>query len=175
MKIKTGVGASASVFASDVRRIMNARKLNVRVILAAVVCTTIASTAMAQLGESERTLNLKDLQPLFTHASGKRLLLGVATNQVCVFLTVINPAGTLLKKREPSQREPKVQILLGKDVLGFAEVSLNSMPAGRKVSKIKSVDFVLTFETDQQAAKTAEALRLPAVTPQPIQSRKNHK
>src|SRR6266496_4150766 len=98
-------------------------------IKAAAICgilVTFVSSAIAQLREQERTLNLQGLQPVFAHASGKRLVLGVTTNHVSVLLTLVKPTGTPLKERDLSDREQNVQILFGKDVLGFAEVSLNS-------------------------------------------------
>src|SRR5438876_2510560 len=135
----------------------------------------IASTATAQLHESERTLNLKGLKPLFAHARGKVLLLGVTTNQAPDLLTVIKPAPTPIKKRDQSDRRRKFQVLFGRDLLGFAEISLPSMPTAHKASKLKSVDFVLTFDSEEQAAKAAEALRLPEVTPKPIPGGKEKK
>ncbi|PYJ59839.1 MAG: hypothetical protein DME24_11615 [Verrucomicrobia bacterium] len=153
----------------------HAMKPGLKIILATVVCLTITSTATAQLRESERTLNLKSLQRAFAHATGKRLLLGVTTNHVYQLLSLINWEPSPVKKLDSFNRQRKVQIVFGKDLLGFAEVSLASGSAAHKPPKIKLVYFALAFETEVQAARAAEALRLPAVTPQPIQSRKNHK
>src|SRR6266508_2489376 len=110
----------------------HAMKPGLKIILAAVVCLTITSTATAQLRESERTLNLKGLQPAFAHATGRRLLLGVTPNQAPDLLTVIKPDPKPIKKRAPSDRRRKFQIFFGRDLLGFAEISFPSMPTAHK-------------------------------------------
>ena len=142
------------------------------------ILLAIASTAAAQLGELERTLNLQGFQPLFARASGKLLLLTV-TNQPPELFSLLKPDPRPPKNRNPSLRERKVQVLFGRDVLGFAaisEIGRNSIQrGGTNAPKTVITSLSLMFETDEQAAKSAAALRLPDVEPKPIQRRKGAK
>jgi hypothetical protein len=142
------------------------------------VLVATASMAQAQVRELERVLNLKNLQPLFARASGKNLFLGV-TNQPLELLRLIKPEPMPLRKRDTSRRERKIQVLLGRDLIGFAEMSdasRGSLPtSSTNAPKIRLTSVFLTFDTAEQAAKAAEALRLPDVQPNPLKPEKSGK
>jgi len=133
------------------------------------VLVLFAATLAAQVRESERILDLQDLQPLFAQARDKSLFLGV-TNQPPELLRLMRP--TPLKKRGTSRGERKIHVHLGRDLIGFAEISEASrgpLPTtSTNAPKIHLMSVFLTFETAEQAAKAAEALRLPGVQPQPL-------
>lgn len=135
------------------------------------VLVAICLMAHAQVREPERVLNLKNVHPLFASASGKSLLLGF-TNQPPELLQLIKPEPTPLRKRDTSRGKRKIQVLLGRDLIGFAEisdVSRDPLPTTRtNAPKVHLTSVFLTFETAEQAAKAAEALRLPDATPIPL-------
>jgi hypothetical protein len=103
--------------------------------------------------------------------SGKSLLLGV-TNQPPQLLQLIKPEPTPLKKRDTSRRERKIQVLLGRDLIGFAEISGSSrdaLPTTRTNAPNRLTNVFLTFDPPEQAAKAAEALRLADAIPKPLE------
>jgi hypothetical protein len=136
------------------------------------VLVSISCMANAQVGEPERVLNLKNLQLLFVRASGKNLFLGV-TNQPPELSALIKSEPTPLRKRDTSLRERKIKVLLGRDLIGFAEISNAShgpLPtASTNTPTIRLTTVFLTFDTEEQAAKAAEALRLPDAIPKPLE------
>ncbi len=137
------------------------------------------SVAGAQVHKPERVLNLKGLQIFGAGASGTRLFLSV-TGQPPDISSLIKPTPTPLKGRDPSGGRPKVQVLLGKDILGMAEVSGISeqalrLAASTNAPKTKLTSVVLTFETPEQAARAAQALRVWDTTPTPLQRQKDNK
>jgi hypothetical protein len=144
-----------------------------------ITIALFASIATGQLHESERTLNLKSVQPLFAHAIGKRLSLSV-TGQPPEIATLYLPQPTPVRRRDPSLQGRKIQVLLGRDVLGLAELSplaRESLRTGltTNATKLRVTSILLTFETEEQAARAAEALRLTTVTPRPLQQQKDAK
>src|SRR5437867_13338253 len=129
--------------------------------------------AIAQTRTEERVLNLKGLQPFTVKAYGVRLFLSV-TGQPPAIVWLINTNLMSLKRRDPSGGTPKFQILLGKDILGLAEisgVSKHSLPltVGTNATKLQFTSVELTFETQEQAAGAAHALRPSDAPPPPLQ------
>jgi hypothetical protein len=130
-----------------------------------------AATVTVRSSEPDRILNLKDLTPRFARASGKGLHLNI-TNPPPALLALTKPEPAPLRKRDSFQRGRKIQVLFGKDVIGFAEVvgvSRGPLSAtGTNAAKTMLTSVVLKFDTEEQAAKAAEALRLPELTPKPL-------
>jgi hypothetical protein len=129
-----------------------------------------ALAASAQMRESDRTLNLKGLETAFARAIDTRLFLSL-TNPPPAILSLTNTVPTPLKRRNPTDSRRGIQVLLGKDVIGWAEVtsySQSTVPTRPKEPEITSTSLALTFEKDEQAARAAEALRLANVGPKPL-------
>jgi hypothetical protein len=136
---------------------------------ALVLFLSILSPLNAQMGEPERTLNLRGIEDPSARAIGARLFFTL-TNSPPAILTLSNNLATLIKRKAPADPSRQIQVLLGKDLLGWAltEISQLSVPTRSGARKMTFTRIMLTFETDEQAAKTAEALRLASASPKPI-------
>lgn len=137
-----------------------------------LILLTAGSVAVAQHRQQEAVLNLKGLQVFRANAMGTRLLLSV-TGQPPDLLSLVKPTPTPQGHDVPRGRS-KVHVLLGKDVLGLAEVSSVSEQSMRltvstNATKTKFIALVLTFDTPEQAAGAAKALRPDEATPTPLQ------
>src|SRR6266702_8516230 len=78
--------------------LLRRQRIQMKTTLICWILLAIASTAPAQLGDSERTLNLQRLQPLFARARGKLLLLTV-TNQPPELFSLLKPDPRPLRNR----------------------------------------------------------------------------
>ena len=89
------------------------------------VCLILLAACSAAIGQGrteERVLNLEGFQVFRAEAGGTRLFLSV-TGQPPASWSVLKPTPVPLKQRGPSGGKPKIQVLLGKDIIGLAEVS----------------------------------------------------
>src|SRR3989442_1512090 len=88
------------------------------------VMLLVIATAKGQPLEADRTFNLKDIHVLSAQAIGRLLLLSF-TNQAPAlsFFTRQNPKP--LKSEEPPVNRSRIQVLFGRDVIGFAKVLHN--------------------------------------------------
>jgi hypothetical protein len=139
-------------------------------ILAALL--VMVANVWGQFSEPDRTLNLKGLQFESIRVSGNSLFLSV-TGQPPVFNSVPNRQPVPLTKRPPSELRQKVQVLLGRDVVGLARISAFSrdvLPTSTVTNapKMTLTSISLVFDTLEQAARAAEGLRSPDVTPNPL-------
>jgi hypothetical protein len=137
-------------------------------------CLLLAAALMAsgQSAEANRVLNLRGLHFLAAHASGSRLFLSV-TGQPPEWEALVKAQPTPLKRRDPPELRRKVEVHFGRDVIGFALVSgvvREAIPTSTATNapKMKLTSVSLIFDTPEQAGRAADLLRLPEVTPRPL-------
>ena len=135
----------------------------------------VTLSATSQSADSNRTLNLRALHFQAAHASGSRLFLSV-TGQPPEWEALVKPQPTPVKRRDQPELRRKVQVLFGRDVIGFAVVSAvlretipTSTATNAPMTKLTSVS--LMFDTTEQAGRAADLLRLPEVTATPLSRR----
>ena len=144
-----------------------------------IACCFLLATAAAttgQLPKTERVLNLSGIHCESVYANGNRLFLSV-TGQPPAFDALVRPQPTPLKRRDPTNRQPMIEVLFGRDVLGYARFFIATHDAiltspTTNASKLKLTTVSLIFDTSEQAERAAAVLRLPDVTPSPLKRRR---
>lgn len=145
---------------------------------ACLVLLAACLVAVAQIGEAERVLNLKGLPILGAGTGGTSLFL-VVTNKPPEFLSLIRRlTPTPLQQRDSPGAKPRVLVTLGKDILGVAEVRLVTdkplgLVPGADAPRRKLTTVLLNFQTAEEAARAAEALRWTNATPKPLRRENN--
>jgi len=83
---------------------------------------------------------------------------------------------TPLQRRESPELRRKIQVVYGRDVIGFAVaygVLREEMPTSTATNapKLNMMSISLIFDTPEQSGLAADLLRLPEVTPRPLNRR----
>ncbi len=134
------------------------------------------SSASGQPADFSRILNLRGLHFQSAHASGSRLFLSV-TGQPPEWNAIVKPQPpTPLQRRESPELRRKIQVVYGRDVIGFAVaygVLREEMPTSTATNapKLNMMSISLIFDTPEQSGLAADLLRLPEVTPRPLNRR----
>jgi hypothetical protein len=123
----------------------------------------------AQAGESDRILNLREIEPRTFTVASNRLFITV-TGRPPHILTFTNLSPVPLRRRDPPGAPKKVQVTYGKDFVGRADVWVP-----RPTPKAPVTTMYVTFETGEHAAAAAQALRLRDATPTPLLKQKNRR
>ena len=133
------------------------------------------SSASGQSADPSRILNLRGLRFQAAHANGSRLFLSV-TGQPPEWDVIVKPQPTPLNRRDSPQLRSRIQVVYGRDVIGFAVaygVLREEMPTSTATNapKLNIMSISLIFDTPEQAGLAADLLRLPNVTPRPLNRR----
>jgi len=133
------------------------------------------SSTSSQPADSSRILNLRGLHFQAAHASGSRLFLSV-TGQPPEWDAIVKAQPTPLKRRDSPELRSKIQVVYGRDVIGHAVVFgvlREEIPTSTATNapKLKVMSISMIFDTPEQSGLAADLLRLPEVTPRPLNRR----
>lgn len=131
-----------------------------------LVALSVASVLSAPAAEQPPILDLREIKALAITVAGKQVSIMV-TGQPPHLLTFTNFGPTQLKHRDDPDPN-RVRVTYGKDLVGFAHVRAD---VSRPVPRTVVTSLSLIFETEEQAAAAAKALRARDAAPSPLRKR----